>query len=324
MIGNEEEQKEVEKAKELLSGRALVAESEESFEEIAEKLKYESKMEYPDVTLAQQENILLKKDFQRVEPSIIRPMNEVYDPTATIRIQTQTDMEKIQPDLKETLPSGEQIVTFGIWDPFQGLKKLLESLLHPRFNSGFYSENTISSSEEPSSGEPSSGEPSSENPAPSGESEGPEGEDDVQFYTGSGYETPEYCTVYVGYGEAYRTILFNEDVVELHATVPAGKQFAAWTSNPDLSFDKNSPNTIVTIPEGLETVTFIAEYEPFEYGVTVNPCVGGSVVSDKNAAAEGKNVTLSVTPGMGYAFSSVEAYADGDIPLSQSESDPNS
>ncbi len=100
--------------------------------------------------------------------------------------------------------------------------------------------------------------------------------------------------------------------VTLTANAPeSGKQFKEWQVNPSVTFadgtTKNDSTAKFTMPAGDVTATAVYEDIPaVTYKVTVLATENGTVTADKQTAAEGDTVTLTVKPADGYSIDSVK------------------
>ena len=99
--------------------------------------------------------------------------------------------------------------------------------------------------------------------------------------------------------------------VTLTANAPeSGKQFKEWQVSPAVTFadgtSKNDSTAKITMPAGNVTATAVYEDIPtVTYQITVLATQNGTVTADKQTAAEGDKVTLTVKPADGYSIDSV-------------------
>ena len=132
----------------------------------------------------------------------------------------------------------------------------------------------------------------------------------------------ENISVTVIGGTADRSTAQSGDTITVTATVPQGMRFVRWKSTVSI-LDASAPETIVTASGNDPSIIVKAIYEPIGYSVTESAGDGGAIAADKEYAAMGDEVRVTVTPDPGYEIASVSAYGDGAIDVTPDASEPN-
>ena len=104
-----------------------------------------------------------------------------------------------------------------------------------------------------------------------------------------------------------RVALNGTQVVKCEKTASNEWKNATFTATM-----KEGNNTLTitnpyAVPMYIDNVTYApADAEPVTYGIAIRPVEHGTVIADKDEAAEGEEVTLTIVPEQGYAISSIQ------------------
>ena len=114
-----------------------------------------------------------------------------------------------------------------------------------------------------------------------------------------------------GAATGYNPTLYNYETntFTLFNPVREGYKFIGWTGS-----NGNTPQTTVTITQGSHgDLNFVADWAPL-YDITLLPTEHGTLASDKQTAAAGETVTLTLLPEEGYSTESVTVM-NGESPV---------
>lgn len=129
--------------------------------------------------------------------------------------------------------------------------------------------------------------------------------------TNNGTVTQRTYSVTVSGGTADKSSAAQGETVTITATVPDGKKFVKWTSEPAVTFeDANSAATTFTMPDKdvVVTANFAPIYIPVPdpvYPPSVSPSEGGSAAVTPLDPKPGDTVTVTPRPEDGYEVDSI-------------------
>lgn len=125
-------------------------------------------------------------------------------------------------------------------------------------------------------------------------------------------DADQYRVTYLADDQLWYTTVLTQSGNVLSFTQPAdptkaGHTFAGWDYGDNVSV---SDGTVTLTVDAAKTYTFHAQWTatsvpPVTYPVAVTPSENGQVTTDLSSAAQGQNVTITVTPQEGFAVSAV-------------------